>query len=318
MLSSLAGPVAAAGGTLGAAARRPRQRLRADARPADHGRTAQAALLLRGTVREVDLLACDGRLVAGSVYAGVDARAAAIVDQARWLPGSVQYPYAAMRSLATYRPGRYRLVGRRRRAGGLRGHGRRRELGVLRQGDADRPGASVTDGLLDVVVIEAASRLALMRALPSVYDGSHVDRDEVHVLTGSRVELRGPARGPIPRRRRRRAARRAAGPAPTAPPCVGGAARSAARARSVRAQSGGSPADATTDAQGWGRVPPASPRLPLRHQHGGVPDRGRRSRGRQGPQHLGHLRRRSRAGSPTAAPARSRATTTTGGRRTSR
>jgi diacylglycerol kinase family enzyme len=60
------------------------------------------------------------------------------------------------------------------------------------------PGAAVADGLLDVVVIEAASRLALMHALPSVYDGSHVDRAEVHLLTGSRVEIRGRARGPIP------------------------------------------------------------------------------------------------------------------------
>ena len=44
------------------------------------------------------------------MYAGVDARAAAIVDRARWLPGTLQYPYAALRSLATYRPGRYRLA----------------------------------------------------------------------------------------------------------------------------------------------------------------------------------------------------------------
>ena len=81
----------------------------------------------------------------------------------------------------------------------LRGDRRGRELGVLRQGDADRPGRRRSaDGLLDVVVIEAASRIALMRALPSVYDGSHVERDEVHVLTGTRVELRGRAGHAIP------------------------------------------------------------------------------------------------------------------------
>ncbi len=43
------------------------------------------------------------------------------------------------------------------------------------------PGAVVDDGLLDVVVVGAASRLALMRALPTIYDGSHVDRPEVTV-----------------------------------------------------------------------------------------------------------------------------------------
>ena len=43
------------------------------------------------------------------MYAGVDARASAIVDRAHWLPRSLQYPYAAVRSLATYQPGRYRV-----------------------------------------------------------------------------------------------------------------------------------------------------------------------------------------------------------------
>ena len=51
----------------------------------------------------------ESRLVAGSVYAGVDARASAIVDRAHWLPRKLQYPYAAVRSLATYQPGRYRV-----------------------------------------------------------------------------------------------------------------------------------------------------------------------------------------------------------------
>ena len=49
-----------------------------------------------------------------------------------------------------------------------------------------------------MVVIEAAGRLALMRSLPKVYDGAHVDLPEVTVLRGKRVEVRGTARGPIP------------------------------------------------------------------------------------------------------------------------
>lgn len=197
MLSSLAGLVSGAGGTL---ALLPAGRGNDFARMLDLPTVpaAQAAMLLDGTVREVDLLACDGRLVAGSVYAGVDARAAAMVDRARLLPGTLQYPYAALRSLATYRPGCYRLTV----------DGAEREVSAATvvvansayygKGMRIAPGASVADGLLDVVVIEAASRLALMRALPSVYDGSHVERAGVQVLTGSRVELRGQARGPIP------------------------------------------------------------------------------------------------------------------------
>jgi diacylglycerol kinase family enzyme len=59
------------------------------------------------------------------------------------------------------------------------------------------PDARLDDGLLDVVVIAAASRRALVRSLPTVYDGRHVDLDEVIVLRGRRVELSADA-GPVP------------------------------------------------------------------------------------------------------------------------
>lgn len=202
MLSSLAGLVAEGGGVLGVL---PAGRGNDFARMLDLPTTpeAQAELFLAGTTRTVDLIAVQNgqsldRLVAGSVYAGVDARASEIVDRARLLPGALQYPYAALRSLATYRPGRYRVAV----------DGEVHEFSAATvvvansayygKGMRIAPAASLSDGLLDVVVIEAASRVALMRALPSVYDGSHVERDEVHVLTGRRVELSGRASSAIP------------------------------------------------------------------------------------------------------------------------
>ena len=53
------------------------------------------------------------------------------------------------------------------------------------------PEASVTDGQLDVIVIEASSRRQMMKALPKVYDGGHVLLDQVKVLRGSTVEISG-------------------------------------------------------------------------------------------------------------------------------
>jgi diacylglycerol kinase family enzyme len=188
MLSSLAGEVSRAGGVLGVLpAGRGNDFARMLDLPGSPGQ--QAALLRSGRARRVDLLRCGDRVVAGSVYAGVDARAAAIVDTWRRLPRPLHYPVAAVRALATYRPGRYRLV----------------VDGVVRELDAATvvvansayygkgmriaPAASLTDGLLDVVVVGAASRPALVRALPGLYDGRHVERDEVQVFTGTRVEL---------------------------------------------------------------------------------------------------------------------------------
>jgi diacylglycerol kinase (ATP) len=197
MLSSLAGLVAEGSGVLAVL---PAGRGNDFARMLDLPTTpeAQAELFLAGPTRKVDLISFQDRLVAGSVYAGVDARAAEIVDRARLLPGALQYPYAALRSLATYQEGSYRVAV----------DGEERDYAAATvvvansayygKGMQIAPAADLADGLLDVVVIEAASRLALMRALPSVYDGSHVERDEVHVLTGRRVELRGRARHAIP------------------------------------------------------------------------------------------------------------------------
>ena len=166
--------------------------------------------------------------MAGSVYSGVDARAGEIVDRAHRLPRKAQYPYAALRALATYRPARF-LVSV---------DGDEQEYAAANvvvansayygSGMKIAPAAAVADGVLDVVVIEAASRLALMRSLPKVYDGGHVDLPEVTVLTGRRVELRADA-APGARRRRRRAARPAARRSPTSRPwsrCSPGRSRS--------------------------------------------------------------------------------------------
>jgi diacylglycerol kinase (ATP) len=201
MLSSLAGPVSHAGGTLAVLpAGRGNDFARMLGLPDDHA--AQAELLLTGAVRRVDLLslalpAAAPRPVAGSVYAGVDAHAAELVDRAR-LPRKLQYPYAAVRSLATYQPGRY-LVS----VDGVEREYAAATVVVANsayygKGMKIAPAAVIDDGVLDVVVIEAASRLELLRALPTVYDGTHVDRPEVTVLRGKRVELRGDSRNPIP------------------------------------------------------------------------------------------------------------------------
>jgi YegS/Rv2252/BmrU family lipid kinase len=51
------------------------------------------------------------------------------------------------------------------------------------------PGASLTDGMLDVVTIAAMRRTRFLRALPSVFRGTHVRRREVTVRAARTVEL---------------------------------------------------------------------------------------------------------------------------------
>lgn len=195
MLSSLAGQVSALGGTLGIVpAGRGNDFARMLGLPSDPADLAK--VLLEGTPTSTDLLAlrlgdAAPRVVAGSVYAGVDAIAGEIVDKVRWMPRKLQYPYAALHSLATYRPIAATVV--------VDGEVLEVQAATVvvansayyGSGMKIAPTASVDDGLLDVVVIEAASRRGLMKSLPKVYDGSHVEHAEVQVRRGRSVTISG-------------------------------------------------------------------------------------------------------------------------------
>ena len=195
MLSSVAGEVASGGGTLGIL---PAGRGNDFARMVGMSQDPDtlAELLLEGDARPTDLLslrlgAAQPRIVAGSVYSGVDAIASEIVDRVRWMPRQLQYPYAAVHSLATYRPVEAHVV-----VDGVAHDFRAATVvvansGYYGSGMQIAPSATVDDGLLDVVVIEAASRRGLIKSLPKVYDGAHVKLPEVHVLQGRDVEISG-------------------------------------------------------------------------------------------------------------------------------
>lgn len=196
MLSSVAGEVASRGGTLGIVpAGRGNDFARMLGLPTEPADVARVLLSAEPTPTDlVSVALADGstRVVAGSAYAGVDARAAELVDRARRLPRRLQYPYAAVRALATFTPATYALtvddVDHELRAATVVVA----NSGFYGSGMHIAPDASVTDGLLDVVVIAAAGRLDLIRSLPKVYDGSHVDLPEVtiHRARDVRIELR--------------------------------------------------------------------------------------------------------------------------------
>lgn len=190
MVASIAGSMVAAGGTLGIV---PSGRgndfarqLGLSSRPEDISET-----LLNAAPLAVDVIDAGGQVVVGSVYVGVDSVASEIVNNARRVPKRILYQYAAVRALASYQPNTYRIevdgaVSEHRAATVIVANS-----GFYGNGMHIAPSASLTDGLLDVVVIRAASRLQLIRWLPKLYDGSHVDLEEVLVLTGKTVTVSG-------------------------------------------------------------------------------------------------------------------------------
>jgi diacylglycerol kinase (ATP) len=155
---------------------------------------ALARRLLGGEPAAVDVIEVtdergERHVVLGSMYAGVDSLASEIVDRARRLPSALQYPYAAVRALLTYSPRAFTVT--------VDGRVHEQEAysvvvansGYYGKGMHIAPGADVRDGLLDVVVLPTGSRLSMVRRLPKVYDGTHVDLPGVTVLRGRSVHV---------------------------------------------------------------------------------------------------------------------------------
>jgi diacylglycerol kinase (ATP) len=188
MLASLAGAVVEAGGLLGIV---PSGRGNDFARQLELRSDPEsvAQTLLQGSVRHVDVIDVDGQVVLGSVYAGVDSLASELVNGANRLPKSLQYPYAAIRALATYQPTTYRIEV----DGEIHEHEAMTIVvansGFYGKGMHIAPDASLTNGLLDVVVVKADSKLALIRSLPKLYDGSHAELDGVLMFRGRSIKL---------------------------------------------------------------------------------------------------------------------------------
>ncbi|MDN5896917.1 MAG: diacylglycerol kinase family lipid kinase [Nocardioides sp.] len=192
MLSSIAGEVARLGGILGIVpAGRGNDFARMLGLPDDPA--AIARILLEAEPTPTDLISADlpggPRTVAGSVYAGVDALTASLVNKARWIPRKLQYPAAAVRALATFKAATYSLTVDDDVHEFVGASVVVANSGYYGSGMHIAPDASVDDGLLDVIVIEAAGRVDMIRSFPKVYDGGHVELDQVHVLRGRSVTI---------------------------------------------------------------------------------------------------------------------------------
>ena len=168
-----------------------------------------AECLLRGMPTPTDVIDTGDRVVLGSMYAGVDSMASELVDDARRLPSAVQYPYAAVRALLTYKPAEFTVT-----VDGQRHEQRAYNVVVANsayygKGMKIAPAADVRDGLLDVIVLPASSRWGMLRRLPKVYEGRHIELAGVTCFRGSSVTVEadcpvqaygdGERIGPLPR-----------------------------------------------------------------------------------------------------------------------
>lgn len=132
------------------------------------------------------------RWFAGALSAGFDAVVSERANRLSWLPSFLRYNVAALLELPRYRARRYVM----------RLDGEPWEVDAMLvtvantssygNGMQIAPDASISDGLLDVVVVTPLPKLRFLLLFPKVYKGAHVGLPYVQIRRAARVEVTVP------------------------------------------------------------------------------------------------------------------------------
>ena len=147
------------------------------------------ATLATGIERTIDVGEANGQRYLCVASCGFDSDANRIANEAKLIKGRLVYAYAALRAMAAWSPARFviSLDGERRE---FRGYSvAAANSKAFGGGMYVAPAARLDDGELDVVYITQVGRLHYLRNLPKVFDGSHVENDEVVVLRGRELTI---------------------------------------------------------------------------------------------------------------------------------
>lgn len=151
---------------------------------------AACETIAAGEVRPLDLGEVEGRAFVGIASVGFDSDANRIANEAPGWLGGLVYAYGALRALAAWKPARFHLDvdGEQIDFSGYSvGAANSKAYGG---GMYAAPDASLTDGLLEVPILEDVSKLAfLTRILPKVFKGTHVREPCVRVLRGRELRV---------------------------------------------------------------------------------------------------------------------------------
>ncbi len=147
------------------------------------------AVLADGNVREIDVGVVNDRRFLCIASLGFDSEANRVANEARFIKGNLVYAYAALRTLAAWKPHRFSVIvdGERTDCFGY-------SVAVANSrayggGMFVAPEAELDDGLLDVVLTAHVGKLRFLKGLPQVFKGTQVDNEEITMLRGAEVEV---------------------------------------------------------------------------------------------------------------------------------
>jgi diacylglycerol kinase (ATP) len=156
--------------------------------------SAAADVIAAGNAVDIDLARVtdesgEERLYATVLASGFDSYVNDRANRMRWPRGDMRYNIAILVEFLFLKASRYSIEVDGRRIDGpfvMASVGNTRSYGGK---IPICPDADASDGLLDVTVVRPAGRLKLLRLLPTVYKGTHVERPEVETYRGRSIRL---------------------------------------------------------------------------------------------------------------------------------
>ena len=148
-----------------------------------------ALLLVDGPDRLIDVGTVNGRPFVGIATVGFDSVANRLANEARLVKGNLVYVYAGLRTLAGWEHATFEvtvdgephtMTGYNVAVANSKAYGG----GIMLV-----PHAELDDGRLDVMLVEAQSKLRWLSDVPKSFKGRHVDNPHIRWLTGSEIEV---------------------------------------------------------------------------------------------------------------------------------
>jgi YegS/Rv2252/BmrU family lipid kinase len=151
---------------------------------------AACGVLASGVERRLDLGEAGDRTFAGIASCGFDSLVNQIANDTRVVRGSPVYALALLRALPQFKAAQFAVTLDESTPREFTGYSvaaaNSKQFGG---GMLLAPNASLTDGLLDVVIIEDMSKLRFLRLAPTVFSGRHVRKRGVDVARGRTVRI---------------------------------------------------------------------------------------------------------------------------------
>ncbi len=144
---------------------------------------------LMGPLLWMDLLRLGETFSASYFGLGFDSEVTRVANQVKRLRGPLIYPYAVFRTLASFEPPSLKIV---HDEGTFEGRVMFTTVANIPRfggGMQIAPMADFDDGLLDLVIVKAISKLKLLTVFPKVYGGKHVGHPAVTFARTQRVEI---------------------------------------------------------------------------------------------------------------------------------